>query len=94
MTDINDIVKHFVAHGIISVNEVDKITYAETKAEKVQVLLGHISGPLEAGNCETFYILLRIMMAYGVSATKNLAAEMVKKLEKSNLPDPSRLHDT
>ena len=43
-----------------------------TKKRKVQKLMVHISGHLEAGNTKMFYIMLRIMEEYGHHATQQL----------------------
>ena len=80
MTDIDDLLKHFVVEKIISFGEEEKIKNCVKKSEKVRNLLLNISGPLEAGDSNGFYVLLRIMEDYGTRATQALAIHMKSRI--------------
>jgi len=88
ITDVDDLLPHFVQQSIISENELEVISKLNTKMEKVKELLSHISGPLQAGNSKGFYSMLGIMEERGVKATKELAATM-RKLLPDNKPAES-----
>ena len=80
MTDIDDLLKYFVAENIINTDEEEKITHSTVKAEKVRMLLIHIAGPLKAGNEAGFYVMLRIMKSHGHDATQTLSDNIIKDL--------------
>lgn len=73
MTDIDDLLKHFVTEKIITISEEDEIKSFSVKSEKVRKLLLNISGPLKAGNTNGFYVMLKIMKEFGTKATQDLA---------------------
>jgi len=73
MTDINDLLKYFVAEKVITPNEEEEIRNVATKSDKVSKLLLNISGPLKAGDKHGFYTLLKIMKDHGTKVTQNLA---------------------
>ena len=88
LTDIENLLPHFVEKDVIKFQEQDEINAIVPSTKKVQRLMGHISGPLEAGNTEVFYIMLRIMEEHGHLATKQLAKEMKRSIPVStNNPD-------
>ena len=78
LTDIENLLPHFVDENVIKFGDLEEINAVvpSTKKHKVQKLMVHISGPLEAGNTEVFYIMLRIMEEHGHLATQQLAEEM------------------
>ena len=86
LTDVDDLLPHFVQHGVISTNDLEEIsaTVPSTKKQKVQKLMIHISGPLKAGNTEVFYTMLRIMEEYGHQATNQLAGQIRRSLLATN----------
>ena len=81
MTDIDDLLKHFVADKIITITEEEEIKFSTSKSEKVRKVLLHIVGPLKAGNVLPFNTMLEIMKNYGVNATRLLAEDMLKDLK-------------
>ena len=81
ITDINELLKYFVAEKIITMNQQEEITACITRSERVSKLLLNISGPLEAGNSKGFYTMLKIMKTHGVDATQCLASHIVAKVE-------------
>ena len=83
LTDIQNLLPHFVEKDVIKFPDLEKINAIVSSAEKVQKLMAHISGPLEAGNTKMFYIMLRIMEEYGHLATKQLAKEMKRSIPVS-----------
>ena len=76
LTDIDNLLPHFVQHRVITVNDLEEISATASSRRKVQKLLIHISGPLRAGNIEVFYTMLRIMEKYGHLATQQLANQI------------------
>ena len=81
LTDVGNLLPHFVQEKIITKNDdLEKINAIVTSTEKVQKLMVHISGPLEAGNTKVFYIMLRIMEEYGHLATQQLAHQIRRSL--------------
>ena len=83
MTDIENLLKYFVAERIINIDEDEVIKSCVTKAEKVKKLLLNISGPLQAGNKDGFYIMLKIMKDHGTKATQSLAEDIRETLTTS-----------
>ncbi|XP_065918394.1 NACHT, LRR and PYD domains-containing protein 12-like isoform X2 [Dysidea avara] len=80
MTDIDDLLKYFVAEKIITLNEEEEIKSSATKSDKVQKLLLNISDLLKAGNNNGFYIMLKIMKDRGTKATQNLATLLSSRI--------------
>ena len=80
LSDIDDLLPHFVANKIIHINDVQQIKANVLPTDKVANLMKHISRPLDAGNTEVFYTMLRIMQEYGHQATQHLADQMRKSL--------------
>ena len=80
LTDVDNLLPHFVQEKVINFNDLDEINTQEIKRPKVQKLMTHISGPLRAGNTEVFYTMLRIMEEYGHRATQQLADQIRKSL--------------
>jgi len=74
--DITSLLPHFVTKEIINLEDAEKIGNISTSSEKVQKLLAHIAGPLEAGNTQPFYTMLSIMEEYGTQATRTLASQI------------------
>ena len=73
LTDIEGLLKYFVQEKLIKTEDQDEINALVKTPEKVQKLLKHIAGPLEAGDSKGFYTLLDVMEKHGVQATKDLA---------------------
>ena len=86
LTDVDNLLPHFVQHGVISTNDLEEISaiVPSTKKQKVQKLMIHISGPLKAGNTEVLYTMLRIMEEHGHHATRHLADQIRKSLTATN----------
>ena len=80
LTDIDDLLPYFVQENIIKIDELEEIKFPSTKKDKVQKLLVHISGPLEAGNTKVFHTMLRIMEEHGHDATQQLADQIRRSL--------------
>ena len=78
LTDIDNLLPHFVGKNIIGFQE--DVSTNKAPTEKIKRLLQHISGPLEGGNHKGFYTLLDIMESKGIQATKDLAENMKKQL--------------
>ena len=76
LTDVDDLLPHFVQDSIISTNDVQEINAITTKPKKVEKLLLHISGPLTAGDTKGFHTMLTIMKAHGSQSTHDLAIKM------------------
>ena len=87
ITDINELLKYFVAEKIININQEEDIKACSVKSERVSKLLLIVAGPLEAGDIKGFYKMLKIMKTYGVDATQRLADYIITKVDKSKLPD-------
>jgi len=81
LIDVNTLLPYFVAHNIISPDDIDE---KYVKSQKVRKLLLHISGPLREGRTHGFYTLLKIMEQHGTQATRKLATIM-----RGLLPDNS-----
>ncbi|XP_065918725.1 NACHT, LRR and PYD domains-containing protein 14-like [Dysidea avara] len=86
MTDIDDLLKYFVAEKIITLNEEEEIKSSATKSDKVRKLLLNISGPLKAGNNNGFYTMLKIMKDRGTKATQNLATFLSSRITTKDVP--------
>ena len=83
LTDIEDLLPRFVEKDVINFRDLEEINAIVLSTKKVQKLMAHISGPLEAGNTKVFYIMLGIMEEYGHLATKQLAKEMRRSIPVS-----------
>ena len=84
VTDIDNLLKYFVQEKIIKSEDQDEINTLVKKTEKVQKLLKHIAGPLEAGDSKGFYTMLDILENRGVQATKDLAVSLKTRLSKGS----------
>ena len=84
VVDIDNLLIYFVQKKIIKSEDQDEINALVKKTDKVQKLLKHIAGPLEAGDSKGFYTMLDIMEDYGVQATKDLAVSLKTVLSKGN----------
>ena len=84
LTDIDDLLKYFVQEDIIRSDDQDEINALTETPEKVQKLLKHISGPLEAGDSKGFYTMLDIMENHGAQDTKDLANSLKTILSKGS----------
>ena len=87
ITDVNKLLRYFVTEKIITTDEEEEIKTYTTKADRVSKLLLNISGPLEAGDSNGFYILLQIMKTHGVDATQRLANQIIARIDKFKLPN-------
>ena len=76
ITDISNLLPHFVTKEIINLEDAEKITNISTSSVKVQKLLTHVAGPLQAGNTQPYYTMLIIMEQYGTQATRTLATQI------------------
>ena len=86
ITDVNKLLKYFVTEKIITTDEEEEIKTFTTKSDRVSKLLLNISGPLEAGDSNGFYIMLQVMKTHGVDATQRLANQIVSRVDKFKLP--------
>ena len=84
VTDISELLKYFVAENIINTDQQEEIKACITNSEKVSKLLLNISGPLETGDSNGFYAMLRIMKTYGVDATRRLANQLLTMVATSS----------
>ena len=86
MTDVDNLLPHFVQKRVIKTDDLEEINaiIPSTKKLKVQKLMIHISGPLRAGDTDAFYIMLKIMEEYGHQATQQLADQIRKSLAVNN----------
>ena len=86
ITDINELLIYFVTEKIITMNQQEEIKSCNTKSERVSKLLLNIWGPLEAGDSNGFYTMLKIMKTHGVNATQKLADHIIAMVDESKLP--------
>ena len=77
ITDINNLLKYFVSHRIINMDDEEEIKNVVVASEKVRKLLLHISGPLKANNTEGFYVMLNIMKEHGMRATYTATSRFI-----------------
>ena len=87
VTDINELLKYFVTEKIITLSQEEEIKSHITQSERVSKLLLIISGPLEAGDSNGFYTMLKIMKIHGVRATQQLADDIIAVVDESKLPN-------
>jgi len=80
LTDIDDLLTYFVARNIITMRQEDDIKQLSVPQERVRRLLLIISGPLESGDKNGFYVLLDIMKNHGTQSTQDLAENILSKL--------------
>ena len=80
ITDINELLRYFVAEKIITMDQHGEIEACATKSGKVSKLLLHISKLLEGGNTGGFYTMLKIMKTYGIDATQCLADHIITRI--------------
>ena len=94
LTDINNLLPHFVKENVIDIDTLEEINAAipATTKFKVQKLMMHISGPLTAGYTKVFYIMLSIMEEYGHQATQQLANQIRKSLLAASDQDRNTKH--
>ena len=76
VTDIESLLPHFVQMDIITVSDLEEINGISRLTKKVERLLICVNGPLSAGNTKSFYVMLNVMMKYGVQATRELAVKI------------------
>ena len=74
--DIDNLLPHFIAKGIITIEDCDEIRSKPRVSQQVHLLLKRIEGPLKKDDKDNFYILLDVMDTYGNRSTKKLAARM------------------
>ena len=84
LTDIDDLLRHFVREKVINPGNLEKINAIVAKPKKVEELLSHIYGPLNAGDAKGFCKMLTIMEEYGSQSTKDLAVKMKSELATSD----------
>ena len=85
LTDVNNLLPHFVERDIISTSDEEEINAIVTTAKKVKKLLSHISGPLTAGDPKGFHMMLTIMEEYGNQSTKDLAVKIMTSSNNSKM---------
>ena len=81
LTDVDNLLPYFVQENIITANDMQQFNAITSKPQKVQRLLSHISGPLQAGDTKGFYTMLTIMKEHGVQGTKDLAENITGKIK-------------
>ena len=84
ITDVENLLPYFVKEDIISVDIHQEINAKFTLNKKAEALMSYISGPLESGNTEKFYKMLKIMEEHGNQATEALAKRIRSKISKYN----------
>ena len=82
LTDVENLLPHFVQAHIISANIHQEINAKVTLNQKVEALMRYISDPLESGNTEKFYTMLKIIEEHGNQATQGLAKQIRSKISK------------
>ena len=86
-----ELTSHFVAADIISSSDGEAITSAVTTKSQTAALRKLLTKMLTVSHNDhkSFYKMLKIMLAYGDSATKLLATEVLEKFLESisNAPD-------
>ena len=85
LTDVNNLLPHFVQNGVISTGDIDEINAIITPPKKVEKLLSHISGPLTAGDPKGFQMMLTIMKEHGNKSTKDLAVKIMTSSNNSKM---------
>ena len=85
LTDVNNLLPHFVQRNIIGTSDVEDINTLATTAKKVEKLLSHISGPLIAGDPKGFHMMLTIMKEHGNQSTKDLAMQIMTSSNNSKM---------
>ena len=90
MIDIDNLLKYFVTENIITISDEEYIKMSVSTSEKVRKLLLHISGPLQAGDPNGFYVMLKIMIKYGTKSTQQLAKSIASHV---NFTDKSKPMD-
>ena len=80
MSDVEHLVKYFISANIISTDDQSEIIATPRLTSKVELVLKHISGPLEAGDTKPFRMMLDIMEKHGILATKTLGISVKKSL--------------
>jgi len=76
IVDIDSLLPYFLQENIITMGDFEEIMTISRPKEKVQVLLQHISGPLQDGYVNTFHVMLNVMETHGIQATRELAGTM------------------
>ena len=77
--------QYLVSADVITFQDEEEICAARTSFAKATILLQRLAGPLEHGDTNGFYQLLRAMEDHGNMATKDLATKMkntVSSLQK------------
>ena len=85
LTDVNNLLPHFVQRNIISTSDEEEINAIVTTTKKVEKLLSHISGPLTAGDPKGFHMMLSIMKEHGNQSTKDLAMKIMTSSNNSKM---------
>ena len=68
--------QYLVSADVITFQDEEEICAARTSFAKATILLQRLAGPLEHGDTNGFYQLLRAMEGHGNMATKDLATKM------------------
>ena len=84
ITDVENLLPYFVQAHIISAANHQEINAKCILHKKAEALMSYISGPLESGNTEQFYTMLKIMEEHGNQATEALAKQIRSKISKYN----------
>lgn len=71
---------HFVSANIITPCEDEEVISPTTPTERARTFLLKMSGPLEAGQTESFYRLLEILESFGNEDCSKLASKMKKEI--------------
>ena len=72
-TSITELIPHFIAVKIITVDDESEIRCIPTKSDQADKVLKNIAMPLECGITICFYEMLNIMKQHGNLATIELA---------------------
>jgi len=76
LSDVEPLLPHFVLMDVIAVSDFKEINGISEVDKKLEKLLCHVNGLLCAGNTNSFYGMLNVMMKYGAPATRKLAVKM------------------
>ena len=80
LTDVDNLLPHFVEENIISESNLDE-TKSFPSGAKMNMLLLQISDRLKTGNTKSFYAMLFIMKKHGSETTRNLSNAIMSTLK-------------
>ena len=88
--DADNLLPHLVKERIINADDKVVIENEPSPGKKASKMLNYISGPLEAGNKESFEKLLQIMVNWGTLATQSLSKKIMNEAGITPIINPVR----